>query len=572
MKPLDPRLLSHAAAARWFLVAGGALGLAQTLTIVAVAWYLSAVVVAAIGGESLQSLAGTVALLAGAIILRAGLSFLAESVSAHGAAAVKRQLRSKLLDGLTASGVDRLAQTSSSRVASIATTGLDALDGYFSRYLPQLILTVIATPIIVTVMFIHDLESGIIVIVVLPLIPVFMVLIGLATRAVQREQWESLQRLSSGFLDVVGGLATLKIFGRDKRQIARVAAVSDEYRTRTMAVLRVSFLSGFVLELAASLSVAIVAVAIGLRLVDGSLGLGVGLFVLLLAPEAFLPLRQVGAQFHAASDGLAAASEVFELIEPPTGSGDVLVRGFGSPLGRDPALGTRGSRDALTVSGLRVVRGGIPVIDGLDIEFLPGELSVIAGRSGVGKSTLLEAIRGVVPYTGTVSAISTTDIAWAGQRPGLLGGTVAANVSLSDSARADRLTRPESRPGSVPGARPDSDTLRAVRRALWSAGAGDLDPATPLGVSGDGLSGGQAQRVAVARALYRARNDDCAVVLLDEPSSALDPDAEVALIAGLRELANEGRIVIVVSHRPALIAAADRVVRLAAVSRQVSHA
>ncbi|HZK59297.1 MAG TPA: ABC transporter transmembrane domain-containing protein, partial [Cryobacterium sp.] len=315
MRPLDPRLLRYAAGARRFLLLGALLGLAQTLAIVGFAWLLSRSIVLALEGRSLGELAGTISELAGVIVLRAALVWLLEVAARRGAASVKSQLRARLLARIAEHGPGWLAGRHSARVATVATSGLDALDGYFARYLPQLLLSAIATPVLVVVMLWQDLPSGITVIVVLPLIPVFMVLIGRATQAVQRQQWDALHRLGAGFLDVVGGLGTLKIFGREQRQFTRLRTITEEYRTRTMAVLRISFLSGFVLELAASLSVALVAVSIGLRLVDGSLALGVGLFVLLLAPEAFLPVRQVGTQFHAAADGLAAAEEVFAILD-----------------------------------------------------------------------------------------------------------------------------------------------------------------------------------------------------------------------------------------------------------------
>ncbi|TFD91688.1 thiol reductant ABC exporter subunit CydD [Cryobacterium lactosi] len=550
MRPLDPRLLTHASAARWFLLVGAVLGLAQTLTVVAFAWFLSQSITLAVGGSSLESLATTVAALAAVVILRAVLVWLLEVAANRGAAAVKSQLRTAVLARLAERGPDWLAGQQSARVATVVTSGLDALDNYFARYLPQLLLTAIATPILVLVMLWQDPASGITVIIVLPLIPVFMILIGQATQVVQRQQWDALQRLSAGFLDVVGGLATLKIFGRDRRQTARLASLTDEYRGRTMKVLRVSFLSGFALELAGSLSVALIAVSIGLRLVDGSLLLGVGLFVLLLAPEAFLPIRQVGAQFHAAADGLAAAEEVFAILDDDEQPDQHLSVGRGD---RSDAAAPTGPPTTLSLQAVSVRRGDAAIIDRLSADFAAGQLSVLRGPSGAGKSTLIGAIQGFVPYDGRVllGTMPVTEdddrdwLAWAGQRPGLFSGTVSSNVAL--------------------GARVTDDAL--VRTSLAWAGAGDLDPALRLGVNGAGLSGGQSQRVAAARAIYRCVATDCPVLVLDEPSSALDTDAENALIDGLRTLAGQGRVVIVVSHRPAFVAAADYVVHL----NEVAH-
>ncbi|TFB51988.1 thiol reductant ABC exporter subunit CydD [Cryobacterium tagatosivorans] len=582
MRPLDPRLLRYASAARRFLVVGAVLGLAQTVVTVAVAWLLSRGISQAIDGKPLEQLAGTIGALAAAVVLRAGLVWLLEVAANRGAAEVKSQLRGQVLARIAERGPDWLAGRQGARLSTVTTVGLDALDNYFSRYLPQLLLTVIATPILVAVMLWQDLPSGIIVIVVLPVIPVFMVLIGRATQSVQRRQWESLQRLGTGFLDLVGGLGTLKIFGRERRQSARLRAITEEYRTRTMTVLRVSFLSGFVLELAASLSVALVAVSVGLRLVDGSLALGAGLFVLLLAPEAFLPVRQVGAQFHAAADGLAAAEDVFEILGADGDSGtdsdtehaDAAGAAAGPPAGgrlperpapapadssgqgsvRGPRLGSGlGLGSVLRFEDVTIPRGGIGTVDGFDAEFGPGELAVISGPSGIGKSTLVAALQGFVPFTGRITLGGEPVgpggrrpwLAWAGQRPGLFAGTIEGNVTLGEA--------------SV-----DHDAL--TRSLAWS-GAADLAPATRLGVAGQGLSGGQAQRVAAARAIYRSLVRGCPVVVFDEPSSALDAEAEAVLVDGLRRLAATGRIVIVVSHRPALAAAADQVVRM----RETSH-
>jgi ATP-binding cassette subfamily C protein CydD len=542
MRPLDPRLLKHASAARWFLVVGAGLGLAQTLAVVAFAWLLSQGITEAVNGRPLAELRGTVAALAGVVIVRALIVWLLEVAANRGAAAVKSQLRTLVLERVAERGPDWLAGQQDARVATVVTGGLDALDNYFARYLPQLLLTAIATPILVALMLWQDPASGITVLIVLPVIPIFMILIGQATQVVQRGQWDALQRLSSGFLDVVGGLATLKIFGRDRRQATRLADLTDEYRGRTMKVLRVSFLSGFVLELAGSLSVALIAVSIGIRLVDGSLLLGVGLFVLLLAPEAFLPLRQVGVQFHAAADGLAAAEDVFAILEDDAVAPPIrTIAGSARPVD-----GARPAR--LSFADVTVRRGESVVIDGFSADVEAGQVTVLSGPSGVGKSTLVGALQGFVPFGGAIrlgdaSLEPGTDrnwLAWAGQRPGLFAGSIAANVTLG-AAEPDELLVP---------------------RALSWAGAGDLDPARRLEVNGAGLSGGQAQRVAAARAIYRCLALDTPVLVLDEPSSALDADAEADLIRGLTALAGQGRIVLVISHRPAFLAAADSVLRL----------
>ena len=513
-------------------------------------------------GEPLGEILPTLGALAGVIVLRSTLIWLLEVSANRGAAQVKSQLRARVIAKLAERGPDWVASRQSAGLSTVVTTGLDALDNYFARYLPQLLLTMIATPILIAVILSQDLASGLTVIIVIPLIPVFMILIGRATQSVQREQWQALQRLSTGFLDLVGGLGTLKIYGRERRQFVLIRSITEQYRARTMKVLRVSFLSGFVLELAASLSVALIAVSIGLRLIDGALLLGVGLFVLLLAPEAFLPVRQVGAQFHAAADGLAAAEELFAILDDDTAPASGTADGAGfapGPRRETEHAGQPGSGSGtLRLAGVSVRRGNTVVIDQLHAEFAPGELSVVRGVSGVGKSTLVAALLGFVPMTGELTlggVVATTGatrpwLAWAGQRPGLFRGTVAENVALGPVFANQGLRDPG-----------------LVAQALDWAGVSEVSPATVLGVNGDGLSGGQAQRVAAARAIYRALATDCHVVILDEPSSALDSDAEAGLLAGLRNLADQGRVVIVVSHRPAVVAAADHVVEL----QEMSH-
>ncbi|GAB2448369.1 ATP-binding cassette subfamily C protein CydD [Conyzicola lurida] len=537
--PIDPRLLRYASASRWFLVAGAAVGFLQTASIVASAWFATALIVGLIDGRSVAELMPELWAFVGVILARAVLIWALDVLAVRGAARVKSQLRVRVVGALTKLGPAWLAERNSARITTVVSQGLDALDGYFAKYLPQLILTAIATPLLLLVLLTQDVATGVVIIITLPLIPLFMVLIGWATQAVQKQQWAALTKLASSFLDVVDGLSTLTIFGRQHRQVERIDAVTEDYRARTIAVLRVSFISGFVLELAGSLSVAIVAVSIGLRLVDGTLGLTVGLFVLLLTPEAYLPLRQVGAQFHAAADGVAAADEVFEILDAAGGAGPAASVDAPMPVS---------AGGALAVAGLGVAYGDRTVIDDLSVGFEPGVLTAIAGPSGAGKSSLIAAVLGFVPSTGLVTyggrvlepGAARALVAWAGQRPGLMAGTVAENVALG-------------------AAEPDERTLRTAMRL---AAAELIDPRQVLGVNGAGLSGGQAQRVALARAFYRALDRSCPVLILDEPSSALDAATEGELVNGLREFVERGVAVVVVSHRTALLDAADSVIEL----------
>jgi ATP-binding cassette subfamily C protein CydD len=535
--PIDPRLLRYASASRWFLLAGGAVGFLQTVSVVAAAWFATALIVGVIDGRPLADLTPDLLAFAGVVVARSVFVWLLDVLAVRGAARVKSQLRMRVVAAITKLGPAWLAQRNSARVTTVVAQGLDALDGYFAKYLPQLILTAIATPIILLVLLSQDFTTAIIIIVTLPLIPLFMVLIGMATQAVQKKQWAALTKLATGFLDVVDGLSTLTIFGRQHRQVARIDRVTEDYRARTMAVLRISFVSGFVLELAGSLSVAVVAVSIGLRLVDGTLGLTVGLFVLLLTPEAYLPLRQVGLQFHAAADGVAAADEVFEILDsaPVAAAASSVV-----PVSNRPGT--------LAVDDLTVRYGDRTVVDGLSVRFEPGVVTAIAGPSGAGKSSLVAAVLGFVPFTGTVSfdgralepEAARELVAWSGQRPSLMAGTVAENIALG-SAPADE---------------------RTLREAMRYAVAELIDPAQVLGVGGEGLSGGQAQRVSLARAFYRAIAGGQPVLILDEPTSALDAATEAELILGLKRFAATGVAVVVVSHRTAVLDSADSVIEL----------
>jgi ATP-binding cassette subfamily C protein CydD len=540
--PLDPRLLRHSASARTMLAVGALVGVVQTLALVAACWSLTQLVVRAIGGASTAELAPVLALAVASAVVRGAAAWLLDVVGARGAAQVTAELRRRAIRAISDLGPAWTAGRNRGRLATVVGPGLDALEPYFARYVPQLILTALATPLVVAVLLAQDLLTGITVIATLPVIPVFMILIGWATQEVQRRQWSRLTELASGFLDVVDGISTLLVFGRARRQTARIRRVTEEYRVETMRVLRISFLSGFVLELAASLSVALVAVSVGVRLIGGQLDLEVGLFVLLLAPEAFLPIRQVGVQFHAAAEGVAASDDVLAILDEARSTPS-------AEAGREAAAS---AGDALVVRDLGVSRDGRPVLTGISARFPRGRVTAVTGPSGAGKSSLVAALLGQLPATGTLGWADDADpegalrptgpehLAWAGQRPGLVAGTVRENVALGIADPDDAL----------------------VRRALALAAADGIDPDLRLGVGGQGLSGGQAQRVAVARAVHRALALDCALVLLDEPSSALDAASEARLIAGIRALADQGRAVVVVTHRGPLAGAADAELRL----------
>lgn len=562
--PVDPRLLRYARASRGFFIVIGMISLAQVAVIIAFAWLLTRAVVDAIAGTVQPSTIGALAAVIGA---RAVLLWLREAVAARAAARVETELRIGLADAVATLGPAWLSRRNSARLAVTAGRGLEALDAYFGRYLPQLVQTVLATPILIAVMWWQDWISGLTVLLTLPLIPLFMVLIGLATRTVQRQQWQTLGRLAARFSDTVEGLSTLTVFGRQHRAVASIGTVTDRYRRETMRVLRVSFLSGFALEFLASISVAIVAVSIGFRLLDGSLGLFVGLFVLLLAPEAYLPIRQVGVQFHAAAEGVAATDDVFGVLDAARAAPSSAAAAAAAPSSAtadDPpsvqdtphrpgaarrVVDTRGRGRMLVIQSV-AVRHGEHRLPPLTFRAAPGTVTLIAGPSGAGKSSLLAALRGAAAFDGAATLdgrdVRTLDpaawFAWAGQRPGLIAGTVGDNVALGL--------------GDAPA--------HVVDRALELAQAGAIRADQLLGVQGAGLSGGQAARVAVARAICRHLSGHGAVIALDEPSAALDADTEALLWRSIRMLADDGATVLLVSHRASAHAIADQVVAVGA--------
>ncbi|MEW1562681.1 thiol reductant ABC exporter subunit CydD [Streptomyces sp. NPDC093509] len=544
VKPIDPRLLRYARATRLFLLAVVVLGAVGAALVIAQAMLIAEVVVGAFQhGFSATELRSPLVLLVAVAIGRGVVAWLTELAAHRASAAVKSELRGRLLERAALLGPGWLSGQRTGSLVALATRGVDALDDYFSRYLPQLGLAVVVPVAVLARIVTEDWVSAAIIVGTLPLIPLFMVLIGWATRAQMDRQWRMLSRLSGHFLDVVAGLPTLKVFGRAKAQAESIRKITGEYRQATMRTLRIAFLSSFALELLATISVALVAVTIGMRLVHGEMDLHVGIVILVLAPEAYLPLRQVGAQYHAAAEGLAAAEEIFAVLETPA-----------------PAVGSlHAPAGEIGFEGVTVRFPGRSTNAVSDVSFTvaPGETVALVGPSGVGKSTLLNVLLGFVePTAGRVRAggvdLSAADltewrsrIAWVPQRPHLYAGSIAENVRL---------------------ARPDADDV-AVREALVDAGAAGFVDALPdgadtlLGEDGAGLSAGQRQRLALARAFLADRP----LLLLDEPTASLDGATEGEVVETVRRLA-VGRTVLLVVHRPALLVVADRVIRLEAAS------
>ncbi|MBA0052880.1 thiol reductant ABC exporter subunit CydD [Streptomyces sp. AJS327] len=554
MRPVDPRLLRYARATRGFLAASVALGLLGALLVIAQATLIAEIVVRAVDeGADAGELREPLLLLAAVSLGRALVSWLTELAAHRSSAAVKSELRTRLLTHATALGPGWLSQQRTGELATLATRGIDALDDYFARYLPQLGLAVVVPVAVLARVVGADWISAAIIAGTLPLIPVFMTLIGWATQAHMDRRWRQLSRLSGHFLDVVAGLPTLKVFGRSGAQAAGIRAVTADYRRATLRTLRLAFLSSFALELLATISVALVAVSIGMRLVHGELDLRTGLVVLILAPEAYLPLRQVGAQYHAAAEGLAAAGQVFDVLEAPPRRGGARQDGTAQL----PAPDVRFA--PLTLDGVTVRHPGrdLDSLSRTSLTVHPGETVALVGPSGAGKTTLLNTVLGFEqPAAGRVLVDGTDlaaidpaswhrQIAWLPQRPGLFAGTVADNVRLARPTASD----PE------------------VAEALRQAAAEDVSPTTVLGERGAGLSAGQRQRVALARAFLADRP----LLVLDEATAALDGATEAAVVDAVRRLA-AGRTVLLVAHRPALLGIADRVVRLAPATPPVPDA
>jgi thiol reductant ABC exporter CydD subunit len=522
-----------------------ALGSLSALLIVAQAWLLADVVARAfIGGRSLAQLRTPLTALLAVVVARALLAWAAELAANRSSARAKSQLRTALLGRIPAISSERSReQRRTGELAILATRGIDALDGYFSLYLPQLFLAVIVPVVVIVAVLFGDWISAAIIALTIPLIPLFMALVGAATRERMDRQFQTLERLAGHFLDVVAGLPTLKVFGRARAQAAAIGEITERHRRTAMSTLRVTFLSSLILELVATIAVALVAVAIGLRLMDGHLDLRTALFALVLAPEAYLPLRRLGANYHASAEGMAAAERVFAVLETPP-----------APVGTrtdvpDPAVCD------LRIDGLCVTYPGRsePALADLSLTVGAGETLALIGPSGCGKSTLLSALLGLLtPDSGSIRVgdveLAELDpeewrsrLAWVPQRPHLFHASVADNVRV--------------------GRREASD--EEVRAALADAGLTDVVADLPAGLNtilgdrGAGLSAGERQRLALARAFLR----DAPLLLLDEPTAGLDGHTEQEIVQSIRRLA-QGRTVVLVAHRPALVAMADRVCSL----------
>jgi ATP-binding cassette, subfamily C, bacterial CydD len=543
MRGIDPRLVTRSRPVRAMLAADAALGLAAALLVLAQAVLIATVAARSFEGATLDEVTVPLVLLVAVVAGRAATAWGFETVGRRAATDVLSGLRLELVERRLRDQPVALDGAASAEVATTAVAGAAALESTFARYLPQVVLAMVVPVAVLVLVAAIDLVSAGVMLLTLPLVPVFMWLVGRYTERRTRERWKALTLLATHFLDVVRGLPTLRAFNRGQAQAERIAEVSDRYRRTTMATLRISFLSGAVLELAATLGIALVAVTVGVRLVDGNLALEPGLTVLVLAPELYLPLRNLAAQFHSSAEGRAAAERLLDLIDTPpsTRSGAVAPP---SPRGLPVRLEH--------VSFSYPARPG-GVLDAVSLELAPGETVALVGPSGAGKSTIAALLlRLLEPTSGRVT-VGSVDLAgcdlrawrahvsWVPQRPTLFRGTAADNIRLGDpEAARDR-----------------------VRAAAVLAGADEFIRELPRGyetVVGDGgrpLSAGEVQRIALARAFLR----DAPLVILDEPTANLDSES-AELVADAVERLREGRTVLLAVHRPRLAVLADRVVRL----------
>lgn len=561
MRPLDPRLLQHARASRGYVLLTAGLGALTAGLVVAQALLLARIIAGvAMDGERFGQVRTPLAWLVLVVAARAVSSWAQERFGHRAATTVIGQLRGLVIGHVTRLGPAALDGDRGPALATLTTRGLDALDGYLVRYLPQLLLASTVTPAVLLVIWWHDGLSALIIIITLPLVPAFMILVGLSTQALADRRLRSMQRLGGQVLDLVSGLPTLRALGRETGQAVRVREVGEAYRKATMGTLRSAFLSALVLESLTTLSVALVAVSVGLRLDAGHLDLRTGLAVLIMAPEVYLPLRMVGVHYHASVDGLAAAAEAFAVLEQPLPA-----------RGTVPAPDLRGT--AVRLAGVSVLHPGrdraTPA--GLDLRVAPGEVVAMAGPSGVGKTSAMLVLLGLrAPDRGQVlleplqpsgalepsgplepsgGALDLAEVepaswfrqvTWVPQRPLLVPGTLAENVRLGAPAATDAELAAVAGPAGL------AEVVAALPDG-WQ---------TRIGQGGHGLSAGQRQRLALARALLR----NAPLVVLDEPTAHLDAGTENLVHDALRELRAQGRAVVLVAHRPALLALADRVV------------
>ncbi|MGQ4877056.1 thiol reductant ABC exporter subunit CydD [Billgrantia sp. LNSP4103-1] len=529
-------LARHAASQSGWLglaaVAGTAVGALTIAQMSLLAWIVSQLLV---DGEPLTALTWAFLALVVVLLARALCQWGQEAAGQEASLRVRQSVRAELLDHLTAMGPVRVGARHSAGLASQLVEQVEALDGYFARFLPQLRLCIAIPLLILLVVLWLDWLAALFLLLAAPLIPLFMALVGMGAERLNRDQFAAVSRLSGHFLDRVRGIATLQLFDRTRDATGEVHEAADRYRRLSMRTLRVAFLSSAVLEFFASVAIAVVAIYVGFGLLGyidfgpaEELSLFSGLLVLLLAPEFFQPLRSLAQHYHDRAAALGAADGMLALLAEPVRPA---VAAESQPLARDRLV----ALEHATLSH----PGRGRVLGPLSVAVAAGETLVVTGPSGAGKTALLQLLAGfVTPDEGERIVQRGLSIAWMDQRPLLIHGTLADNL---------RLAAPDSS---------EPELLDALERADLSELVAALPEgiATPLGERGVGLSGGQAQRLALARVFL----SDARLVLLDEPTASLDEATEARIIASLSRLAEEGRTLVIATHHPALMAMASR--------------
>jgi len=579
----DKRLVQEVKHVRGYLMLTVGLGIGIALLAVAQAWFFSRAVAGVfLEGATLSSVWNFLMIILGIIVLRAAFQWVSE-ISAHEAAfRIKASLRKRLMRHIVSLGPVYARGERAGELITTVVDGIESLEEYFSKYLPQLLLAAGIPLLILGFVFPLDWKSGLILLLTGPLIPIFMMLIGKLAEKKALHQFQSLSWMSAHFLDVLQGITTLKVFGRAKDQTRVIERVSDSFRKATLSVLRIAFLSALVLEFLATMSTAIVAVTIGLRLVYGTLSFSAGLFLLLLAPEFYTPLRTLGLNFHAGLSGVNAAGRIFEILDVPlmyaeessennkdnkntkhdknikeiennkiiedkkNNNDDTIEKRKGQELYSDFQI-------SLQQISLTYQAGDAPALNGINLSLFSGERVALVGPSGAGKTSIAQILlRFIEPSAGnffvngqllkTISLINwRNQIAYVPQNPYLFAGSIADNIHFG---------RP-------------SATIAEVRSAAQAGSAHEFILELPdgydtlLGEGGTRLSGGQAQRISIARALLK----DAPLLILDEATSSLDTASEFKVQQALKQLM-QGKTALIIAHNLSTVRDADRILVL----------
>ena len=542
MRPLDPRLLRYARSSRVYLFLTVVIALTSAVLTITQAYLLTKIIVAIFQKHAdFAGIKRSLIALITVFVARTILSYFTEWLGAIASSRMRNELRLQLLNKALTSGAGTVNEMGSTQLSVLATRGINNLDGYFAKFIPQLFIASIVPVLVGVTIATEDLQSGIIVLLTIPLIPIFGIMIGRYTAAATLKRWKSLEILSGYFADLLKGMRTLKVYGRAHLQTEKLKAVGAEYQEETMRVLKISFLSSLALELIATLSVALLAVSIGLRLVSGSLSLSVGLFILIISPEVYWPIRQVAGYFHAAADGIAAFNQIYAILDKSEVVGNVEISDI----------------SAISWSSLIVEypdRTSIHIPAG---QIKSGEFQALIGASGSGKSTLVKILLGfLIPTSGEIS-VSTlqgtfaledinptslrTMISWLPQEPHFAIGTISQTLRQVAPASSDR------------------ELIQLLSDVGLELGDLNQGLATELGKLQQGLSVGQLRKIGLARAIAKKSP----VLILDEPSASVDDASEEIISQLVQREAALGRIVLVISHRPVLADAAHTTIDMA---------